>query len=170
MSLEEYLLGSDADEVLLETIELKHSNFSKSYFYVRNAINGLSARIETGGIANFEYIPLLIEPNSTEDDLSYSLGITFGDLGEILPVEFANIRANDNMLEEPTVVYRAYRSSDLESMVIGPVTLKVKTFSFNKTGAVFQAESSRDNSTSTGVNYGLNTFWMLRAFTKEVNE
>jgi hypothetical protein len=85
-----------------------------------------------------------------------------GDLGEIVPVEMDNIRAEDTFDELPVVVYRTYRSDDLSTPLYGPIELEVKNFAFDRTGCTFEAKAPSLNVSRTGETYTLPRFPMLR--------
>lgn len=171
--LEEYQFAKYADFFLnapshvaqLETFEISHPGFSKTYRVVRNAVKGLTATLETGGAAVFEYYPMKVSPQSSRDDLDYELSLTFGDLGEILPQELDNVMNYSNGLNiRPTVKYRVYRSDDLRAPLYGPITLEVEAFTFNKDGASFDAKAVGINVTRTGEVFSLSRFPALRGF------
>lgn len=160
----EYFLNSGSSVVQLELIEISHSALSKVYRIVRNAINGITVKLEDGSVENFEYYPLAISPISSTDDLDQTLKISLGDLGEILPLEFDLIHKSDSFNEKPIVKYRVYRSDDLNNVLVGPLILEVKTFSFTKEGATFEAKAPSVNINKTGEVYKIDRFPMLRGF------
>lgn len=162
----EYFLTSSRDIVAYETIEISHPSFTQVYRRVRNNANGITARLETGALVDFPYYPMLIEELGNSVDLDSGLRITFGDLGEVLPLELDAVSTANTFSTKPTVVYRVYRSDDLEAPLLGPLTLKVTTFTFNDEGATFQAEAPYANQNKTGETYNLTRFYMLRGYLK----
>lgn len=164
MSLQDYLLNSKASEILFETLELSHSDFSETLYFVRNSVSDLVATDEDSNERTFVHLPMEINQASVEEDLVYAFEVVLGDLGEILPAELELVKAADGLDEEPVLIYRAFRQSDLTAPLVGPITLGIKSFTFSKEGSVFRAEASRDNVTSTGVAYSIENFWPLRAF------
>lgn len=160
----DFLLNSASDIVKLETIEIDHPSFLTPYFVVRNNTQGFTAKIENGESIFFEYIPMRITENSAQGDLDYALQIQFGDLGERLPFDFDRIFRDANFFIEPTLIYRSYRSDNLEQPMQGPIELKIKTFNFDQLGALFEARADRGNSQKTGELYTLDRFPMMRAF------
>lgn len=164
-----YFLRSNRDVVLLETIEITHSSFTQDYRIVRNhPLNGgVDVTLETGGDpVHFQYYPLQITHLAGEPDLDTGIRVDLGDLGEILPKEMDAVFADDTMSEKPKVVYRAYRSDDLDAPMVGPLFLEATTLSFNNIGASFEASAPYVNITKTGQVYNLTRFFTLRGFMK----
>ncbi len=166
MPSEEYynfFLNSPMQVVALETLEISHPNFSKTYWIVRNKTDGLTATLETASSQDFEYYPLEINLKEDTDDLDFGIEIVVGDLGEVLPTEIDNIQAADGFGTKPTVKYRIFRSDDLSAPIEGPLTLEIKSFSFAATGATFDAKMPSLNLSRTGETYTIDRFPMLRA-------
>jgi hypothetical protein len=162
----DYFLNSRASVVQLETLELTHPAFSQAYRVVRNATAGITVKLETGATANFEYYPLKIMPHHARDDLDHYITITFGDLGEVLPIELDNMMKYPNgMSIKPVIKYRVYRSDDLQLPLYGPLTLEADAFTFDKEGATFDAKAPSLNNNRTGEVYSMTRFPMMRAFT-----
>lgn len=160
-----YFLASRTTVVQLETIEISHPAFSKTYRVVRNATKGVTVRLETGGTASFEYYPLKIVPKAARDDLDQNITITFGDLGEILPLELDRVMNYAGGMDiKPVVKYRVYRSDDLDHVLYGPLVLEVEAFTFNREGSTFDAKAPSLNLTRTGEIYSLTRFPGLRGF------
>lgn len=159
-----FFLNAGSHVVELETLEISHPNFTKTYYIVRNAIDGITVKLETAVYQEFEYYPLRITPIGSGDDLDQVLKVQLGDLGELLPNELKAIFAADGFGVKPTVKYRTYRSDDLDAPLYGPVALEVNNIAFNKQGAVFEATAPRLNTTATGELYTTNRFPMLRGF------
>jgi hypothetical protein len=160
----EYFLNSKSSIIQLELIEISHSAFTKIYRIVRNATAGVTVTLEDNTIESFDYYPLSITPIAANDDLDQSLKISLGDLGEVLPKELDAVSSANGFLEKPIVKYRIYRSDDLENVLVGPLILEVKTFSFNREGSTFEAKAPSVNINKTGELYKINRFPMLRGF------
>ncbi len=160
-----YFLNSRSSVAQLETVEIAHPAFSKTYRIVRNAAAGITATLETGGTAIFEYYPLKLVPQHARDDLDHSISVTFGDLGEVLPIELDRVMNYPQGLQiKPTVKYRIYRSDDLSAPLYGPLLLEVEAFTFNKEGSTFEAKAPSVNLTRTGEVYSLTRFPALKGF------
>lgn len=65
---------------------------------------------------------------------------------------------------KPTVKYRVYRSDDLTAPLDGPFTFEVVSIAFKKEGATLQCNAPRLNLVSTGEQYDMDRFPMLRGF------
>lgn len=160
-----FFLNSPSRVVRLETFQLYHPSFTRTYFIVRNATRGLVANLENGSSVTFEYYPVKIEKNGFVGDLDFGIDISFGDLGEIIPTELDRIRAAGTSNVKPTITYREYRSDDLSAPMMGPLLLQVKNFSFNREGATMQAAAPALNINKTGIIYSLSgPFRTLRSF------
>lgn len=160
----EFFLNSKSSVVQLETLEIIHPNFTKTYRVVRNAVEGVTVTLENGNSATFDYYPLQIENAGVRDDLDQSIKINLGDLGEVLPKELDEVSSNDGFGIKPIVIYRTYRSDDLSRPLFGPVTLEVSAFAFNREGSAFEAKAPSLNINKTGEIYSLDRFPMLRGF------
>lgn len=160
----EFFLNSAASVVKLETLEISHPNFTRVYRIVRNAVAGITARIETGEEVDFEYLPMRITSTGASDDLDNGVRVDLGDLGEILPVELDRVAASSGFSVKPVVKYREYRSDDLINVLNGPVVLEVRTFSFKREGSSFEAKAPSLNINKTGELYTFDRFPMLRGF------
>jgi hypothetical protein len=159
-----FFLESKATVVQFETIEISHPAFSRVYRAVRNHSSGLTAKLETGEQVFFEYYPLRIQQNNTEDNLDYTLKLHFGDLGDVLPTELDRVQAADGFRTKPVFKYRIFRSDYLEGPMFGPVILEIVDFGFNKEGATFDAKAPMLNLHRTGAVFSISRFPMLRGF------
>lgn len=164
MSYAEFFLNSKSSVVQLELLEISHPNFTKVYRIVRNAVKGITVKLETGDSASFDYYPMRIENNGAKDDLDQSFTITLGDLGEVLPKELDSVASAQGYNVKPVVTYRTYRSDDLTRPLFGPVLLEVESFAFNREGSTFTAKAPSLNINKTGELYTLERFPMLRGF------
>lgn len=161
----EYFLNSESSVVQLDLIEISHPNFTKVYRKVRNAQDGITVTLETSEVAAFEYAPMVVTASESRDNLDFGFDITFGDLGEILPIEMdAVFSVPGGMLIYPTFKYWTYRSDNLTKPLFGPVVLEITEFSFKGEGATFKATTPPLNVTSTGEIYSLERFPMLKGF------
>lgn len=159
-----YFLSSRSSVVYLETLEIAHPSFSRSYFIVRNAIGGITVTLEGGAEQAFEYYPLRIRPTGSSDDLEQAIKVDLGDLGELIPKEIDAIRAAGTMRIKPSVRYRAYRSDDLAEPLLGPLELEISDISLSPEGSTFEAKAPSLNINRTGELYRLERFPMLRGF------
>lgn len=157
-----YFLNGNQSVVRLDTLEISHQNMSQTYRMVRNNRDGIQATIEDGSTQTFQWYPFRLKDSAIKNSLDYELQIILGDLGEIMPMEIERIRAANNMVTPPTVIYRAYASDDLTEIMVGPLTLQMQNPSTERRGTSFSAKPLNANDTSTGLLYTFSRFPMLR--------
>ncbi len=161
----EFFLNSQADIVSLETLEISHPDFSQVYRFVRNNTSGLTAKIETGATVSYQYVPVAIRQGEMIDNLDFSLEVEVGDTGEILPSELDRLETGLNgFTTKPLLVYRTYRSDDLDNVLFGPLKLEIVSLTANKIGCKIEAVAPRLNLNKTGEFYTIGRFPMLRGF------
>lgn len=158
----EFFLKSARSNVQLELLEISHPSFSTVYRKVRNARKGVTVTLEDASSKTFDFAPMKITSGGAKDDLDNSLDISFGDLGEILPLELDRIKQDGSYKTKPTVKYRVYSSGNLTAPLYGPVTFNVKAFNFKREGATFKASAPELNYSATGLLYRIDQFPMLR--------
>lgn len=157
-----YFLNSKKNVIEYETLEISHPNFTQTHWIVRNRRGGLVAQLEDESYQTFLYVPLKITPKDSRANLDCAFDIQLGDLGEILPLERDAVIAADGFSTKPTVKYRTYRSDDLTTPMLGPITLQASQFTFKREGCAFTAEAPSLNIAETGETYTLDRFPMLR--------
>lgn len=160
----EFFLNSRSNVVQLECLEISHPSFSKVYRIVRNATNGVSVRYENGVVYPHDYYPLKITSIGSRGDLDQGFKITMGDLGELIPSEIDRVISANTFGLKPSVKYRTFRSDDLNTVMFGPLILEIKTFTFTKEGAMFEAKAPTLNNNGTGELYRIDRFPGLRGF------
>jgi len=160
----EFFLNSKSSVVQLELIAISHPNFTKTYYVVRNAINGITVKLETGVWQRFEYYPLQITPTGSNNDLDQTLQVQLGDLGLILPTELDVVNAANGFMTKPLLTYRTYRSDDLTAPLAGPFVFVINNIAFQKEGAVLAAGAPSLNLNRTGESYDMIRFPMLIGF------
>lgn len=159
----EFFLVSASNKVQYETLEISHSEFSQTYYLVRNH-KGLVATDENSNSRTWTYVPMRIEPSGAEVNLDFGITVTLGDLGEIMPAELDRIKAGDDMDERPVVIYRTFEEGTLTAPMTGPFTLEVMEFSFNHEGVVLQCRPAFVNRNQTGMPYIPELFPTLEGF------
>lgn len=157
-----FFLGSSSKVVQLETLELSHPDLTQTYWIVRNARLGITARLETTVSQAFDYYPVIIRSLGQRDDLDQGYNITIADVGKTLPLELDAIEAADGFTTKPVLKYRTYRSDRLTEPLFGPVVMEVKKVTLNRQGSTLQARAPQLNSSKTGELYRLDRFPMLR--------
>jgi hypothetical protein len=160
-----FFLNSPSSVVQLETLQISHPSFSQTYWIVRNAMEGMKAYLEdTTTLQTFTYYPLGISRAGASDDLDQVLTITLGDLGQMIPQEIDRCVAAGTMGTRPVLVYRGYRSDNVNKPIDGPYTYEITTLGLAKTGATIKAGAPRLNLNLTGETYRMDRFPMLRGF------
>ncbi len=157
-----FFFNSASAVTQLELLEFSHPNFSKTFYVVRNATEGVTVTLEDSTVQTFDYYPLRISPAGSKEDLDFGLQIDFGDLGEVLPAELDAVADANGWEEKPVIKYRLYRSDDLSAPMLGPYTLEVTSFSFTRDGASFEAKAPSLNINRTGELYKVDRFPMLK--------
>lgn len=161
----EFFLGSRADIVQLELFEISHPDFSQTYRFVRNDVDGVTVDLGPTELAvPFLYYPARLEQLGARDDLESSIRIDIGDLGEIVPSEIDQVANAGGFLIKPAVRYWVYRSDILTAPIFGPIDLEASVFNLTDQGASFEAKAPALNSVKTGERYTLERFPPMRGF------
>jgi hypothetical protein len=143
---------------------ISHPSFSKIYYIVRNAINGITATLEDATTHTFDYYPLAIKQVGSADDLDQKMEIQLGDLGEVIPQEIDRCYNAGTLGIKPQLVYRVFRSDDLTAPMQGPYYFDIPAIGAKKAASGFTAEAPRLNSNRTGESYAMDRFPMLQGF------
>lgn len=168
--IKDFHLDSAPSIAPLETLEISHSMWPEPIRIVTNHEEGVDAMLETGEIVRFDFAPLLINKGKTSDDLDQNLGITLGDLGEIVPPLIKQVReaASD---EYPKVIYREY-AYDVSTMTFAkekPMDIMkglfVEQMSRDHQATTFDAKTPDKNTVKTGRPYSPNYYLDLKALT-----
>lgn len=160
----EFFLNAASKLIQFECIEISHPDFSQVFRFVRNHTDGLTTTLETTEVVTWDYCPVRIGQSELADDLDYGIQLEFGDLGEILPAEIDLVSQADSFATKPKLIYRTYRSDDLDTVMLGPIELEIGDIAFNRTGATFEAAAPALNIHGTGEIYTIDRFPMLRGF------
>lgn len=164
----QFFLNGKKDHAELETVEIYHPDFSKTYRFVRNHMEGITAQIQDMNGDNiyveFEYRPIVFDILGFKDDLDQQLNISLGTLGEILPMELKRLKANNGFLTKPNIIYRTYSSGNLDYIMQGPIDLFAVEFLSREEGTAINAQAENISAARTGEIFDLNRFFMLRGF------
>jgi hypothetical protein len=153
MDIYEYFLGSSSSDVLVETYEISHPNFSQTYRVVKNVTTGVTVTTEVASGVVFDYYPLRTSRIKTSDNLDSAIDFNIGDQGAIIAAEIDQLRASGGMTVKPTITYRGYSSADYTQMIEGPFILEINDSARNVEGAAFQATPPKLNTLRTGERY-----------------
>ena len=156
-ALSEFYLGRGVETDLFDCFTISHPDMTREYrFCVQKAVT-VEADVD------YEFLPATATFNTTTDDLDVEMTLQLGDLGEIMAAEVDAILDADSM-EKPTLVYRAYRSDDLTTPLIDPITLEVPRVTYDLAGSNIEARSRRLSLNRTGEIYDMRRFPMQRGF------
>jgi hypothetical protein len=161
--LDKFHLDATPSAAMLELIEISHPLWPKPLRYVTNHADGVTVKHEDGLVYNYEFMPVQINKGANSDDLDQTLSITVGDLGQVVP-QLLKIIRDANNFERPSVVYRAYSSSNLESPLQVVKGYEVEDRATDHQATTFNAATKRANSTGTGMFYTVDNFPSLKAF------
>lgn len=161
----DYFFGAPRGAARLQTVVISQPDFSKVWSLQSNCREGFWARLETGEQMFFQYVPMLLKPLEDRGSLDFGMSITVGDLGEILPDEIQRARAAGTLrTSPPTVVYRSYRSDNLDRPMLGPITLRAQPITRSREGAQFDATAPQVNISKSGMLYRPDLFQTLWGF------
>lgn len=160
----EYFLNAPASVIQYECLEISHPNFTKTYYVVRNAADGITVTHEDGSIIDYSYFPARIRSKGAKDDLDVIYDIDLGDLGQVFPLELDSITSAGGFGTKPTVRFRTYRSDDVTLPMFGPITLEIVRLSHSEDGLSFEAKAPELNINKTGEIYNIDRFTSLRGF------
>jgi hypothetical protein len=153
-----FFLNSKSTIIQYECISISHPSFPTKNI-VRNATRGLTAEN-----INYIYYPMRLSYNKSYESLDNVIKIELGDLGTLIPQILDLINSAGTFGIKPTMLYRVYRSDDLNSPIVGPLTFQINNFTFNETGCIFEASAPYLNVSKTGEIYSIDRFVGLAAF------
>lgn len=170
--LSQFFLGSSPAIRQFDCLEITHPNFSQTYRLVRNArfklpLNKFGVEVTHEGPAGpfeYEYTPMKIKPVGSGSDMSQSLAVVLGDVGQIIAKEVGIVTEANGMNTRPVLKFRTYRSDDLTQPMFGPLVLELSRVTRTEEGASFEAHAPLINHSRTGVLYTITQFPMLRGF------
>lgn len=162
--LSEFFLASKASDVLIETYEISHPFFSKTYRFVVNSVQGISATDENSVVQDYEYMPLRASRLTASEGLDSAIEISVGDNGDVIAFEIDEVRDSNAMHIKPSVVYRGYSSRDYTQILEGPHRLEITDTARADEGAAFEAAPVTLDTHRTGELYTFERFPMLLGF------
>lgn len=161
----DYFFAAPRGAAQLQTVVISQPDFSQVWSLQSCYRDGFWARLETGEQMFFQYVPMLLKPLEDRGTLDFGMSITVGDLGEILPDEIQRARAAGTLrTSPPTVVYRSYRSDNLDRPMLGPITLRAQPITRSREGAQFDATAPQVNISKSGMLYRPDLFQTLWGF------
>lgn len=163
--LTKLLANRVAGKTELETIEVSHPDFSKTFYLVRNLTTGFTGQLENGGSASFIYCPMRWERGNSENNLDYDLKITFQDLNTLIAPEVNSIPVDSEVM--PVAVIRSYiyqRNGTIGGIADGPYRLTIRDITFTPEGCAFSASAKPLNNSGCGELYTFRRFETLKGF------
>lgn len=163
--LTKLLANRVAGKTELETIEIYHPDFTRTFYLVRNLTTGFIAKTEDGVQRNFEYCPMRWERGNSENNLDYDLKITFQDLNILIAPEIYSIPIESEVM--PIAVIRSYiyqRDGTIGGIADGPYRLTIRDITFTPEGCAFSASAKPLNRSGSGEIYTFRRFETLKGF------
>lgn len=163
--LKKLLASRISGYVELETVEVSHPDFSKTYYLVRNMPEGFAGKLEDGRVVHFQYCPMRWERGSADNNLDYELKLTFQDLNNLIAPEVERIPIESE--NTPTVIVRSFvykRDKTISEVADGPFVLSMRNITFTGEGCAFAASAKPLNSYGSGELYTFKRFEVLRGF------
>jgi hypothetical protein len=158
-----FMMTSPATDVLLETIELSHPSWSKTYRIIRNDCLGASLNTENGPFF-FQYVPFNLRQSGDSGDLNKKISVELSDLGEIIPEEFRRMEDEGTLNTAPKMVVRCF-SHRTGEMVLGPVKLDIRgAVLIADKGCKLEASAKATMANSTGTVFDIERIPTIKAF------
>ena len=101
--------SAPAEEVIIETLQLSHSRFSKVW-YLSSNVSAFDAALETGAVAHFQPLPFSVKLPNSDAQGGQLLNISIANAGQEMVSEIEAAATAPN--ERIEVVYRIYLESD----------------------------------------------------------
>ncbi|OZI74590.1 DUF1833 family protein [Bordetella genomosp. 12] len=155
----DFFLAGDSGVAEIHTLEISQPSFSQVWRLQCHYRKGLTTKLESGQEVDWIYLPMRLRPLEERGNLDFGLSVTLGDTGDILPDEIQRAReAGTLRASPPRVVYRIYRSDDLDHPMYGPITLEAREIGRTREGAQFNALAPELNVSKTGEQYSTDRF------------
>jgi hypothetical protein len=158
-----FFSNAGRDEIMVQTIELSHPNFSQTYALQNVSYSPITVTTENGSLV-CQPCPMDIKRLNSSADLEQNLSVTIGDVGTIISEEILRVMQADGNLTKPVCKYRAYSSKDLATIVLGTFVLEVQDVSPTEEGSVLNIAPPNLNAAGTGEVYDDTEIPMLKGF------
>lgn len=154
-----FLVGGTDGEREFRTIELSHSRFTKTYYFVKDYENQILP--VNGILTEFTALSMEIAEPSENVDAEEVLSVQFGAIGSYINEEIDRINKN-GFFEPVKLIYRKYYSEALNEPVL-TLDLSVSAINFNAyTEVTITAEDTDFTNKASGELYTLQRFRGLR--------
>lgn len=158
-----FFSNAGRDEIMVQTIELSHPNFSQTYALQNVSYSPITVTTESGSLI-CQPCPMDIKRLNSSADLEQNLSVTIGDVGTIISEEILRVMKADGNLTKPVCKYRAYSSKDLTTIVLGTFLLEVQDITPTEEGSVLNIAPTNLNAAGTGELYDDTEIPMLKGF------
>jgi hypothetical protein len=121
-------VSAPSDTFIWETLELRHSRFSRVFYFTTHGVQ-FNAFLETGGQVSFDPIPFALKLPRSDAAGQQELQVSISNVGQDLVNELeAAATAPQERIE---CVYRVYVSTDLSGPSNVPLRLSIAEISMN---------------------------------------
>lgn len=163
----EFFLARNSNVARLELLEFSHPSFSKTYYVVRNMVQGVNVTLPApdNRQQRFDFYPVSIRRPKYDGTMDSELTISFSDIqDDIIGKEIERVILQDGFEVAPKVRYWAFRSDALNQCIIGPTSFDITNLPYSRSGFSAVASAPKVNTNGTGQFYTLERFPMLRGF------
>ena len=101
--------SAPAEEVIIETLQLSHSRFSKTW-YLSSNVSAFDAKLESGVDAHFQPLPFTVKLPASDAQGGQLLDISIANAGQEMVDEIEAAATEPH--ERIEVIYRVYLQSD----------------------------------------------------------
>ena len=127
--------SAPTDDNYIETMELSHTLLTTQY--LTNRFGGWTGDLETGGTANYIYLPFAVIPPRASEDAALSLSVAIDNVSRELMDELETLSTNPT--DPITMIYRVYLESDTAVQNDPPLTLDITSVQVNNYTVSFSA-------------------------------
>jgi len=131
--------SAPAEEVIIETLQLSHSRFSRVWYLSAN-VSAFDATLETGAVAHFQPLPFSVKLPNSDAQGGQLLNISIANAGQEMVSEIEAAATAPN--ERIEVVYRVYLDSDKSMPQNLPVRLSLDQIAMSDEAIAAQAGRS----------------------------
>ena len=160
----DFFSKSERSEIMVETIEIYHPNFSQTYYLQYVSRNPITVKDENGVSFTCQPCPMKLKRLGSSGDLEQAMQLSIGDVGMIIAEEMLNIEKADGFTVKPVCKIRAYSSKDLNTIVFGTFVLEITDVQTTEQGSLLEVRPPNLNVSGTGQLYTVQRFPMLLGF------
>ena len=131
--------SAPADEVIIETLEVRHSKFSRTW-YLSSNVGEFDGTLESGTTVRFTPLPFTVKLPSSDAQGGQILAISIANAGQEMVAEIEAAATDPH--ERIEVVYRVYLESDKSMPQSLPIKLSIDTITMTDEAITAQAGRS----------------------------